>query len=58
MNSGAVVTRKRYFIPFCLEVLQLDRVVLHHDYSAAGRNVLIQLPVGTLGDPLGGSLTR
>jgi autotransporter strand-loop-strand O-heptosyltransferase len=53
MKSGGVVSGKRYFIPFRLEVLQRDRMVMRHDYSAAGREVMIQFPVGTLGDPLG-----
>jgi autotransporter strand-loop-strand O-heptosyltransferase len=53
MKSGGVVSGKRYFIPFRLEVLQRDRMVMRHDYSATGREVMIQFPVGTLGDPLG-----
>jgi autotransporter strand-loop-strand O-heptosyltransferase len=53
MKSGGMVSGKRYFIPFRLEVLQRDRMVMRHDYSAAGREVMIQFPVGTLGDPLG-----
>jgi autotransporter strand-loop-strand O-heptosyltransferase len=34
-------------------VAQQGKPVFQHDYSAQGREVLIQIPVGTLGDPLG-----
>jgi autotransporter strand-loop-strand O-heptosyltransferase len=51
--SGAVNSTKRYFVRFRIEVTQDDRPVLTHDYDAAGRDVLILLPVGTLGDTIG-----
>lgn len=63
-NKGAFVTSaKRWFVRFRLEVWSLDedeaggacgpaRPVLSHDYDARGRDVLIQFPVGTLGDVL------
>jgi autotransporter strand-loop-strand O-heptosyltransferase len=53
LKSGGMASSKRYFIRFRLEVWQQDQCVFHHDYSAANREVLIQFPVGTLGDPLG-----
>jgi len=53
VKSGAVHSTKRYFIRFRLEIGQQNKYVFRHDYSAAGREVLIQFPVGTLGDPLG-----
>src|SRR5271166_6107387 len=53
LKSGAVTSGKRYFVRFRVEISQQGQSVFSHDYSAAGREVLIQLPVGTLGDPLG-----
>ncbi|MEI6204250.1 MAG: autotransporter strand-loop-strand O-heptosyltransferase, partial [Enhydrobacter sp.] len=52
-NSGAVNSTKRYFIPFLIEVWSQDKVVLRHEYSAKDHEVLIQFPVGTLGDTMG-----
>ena len=59
-NKGALVSStKRWFVRFRVEVWSLDagvaspaRPVLTHDYDAAGRDVLINFPVGTLGDIL------
>lgn len=53
-NKGAFVnSAKRYFIRFRIEVWEGDERVLTHDYDAAGKDVLIQFPVGTLGDTMG-----
>jgi autotransporter strand-loop-strand O-heptosyltransferase len=58
-NQGAFVSSsKRYYVPIGIEVWDLDDAgiateVLAHDYNARGQEVLIQLPVGTLGDTLG-----
>jgi autotransporter strand-loop-strand O-heptosyltransferase len=51
--SGTVSSFKRYFIRFRVEVSQGDEPAWIHDYDAAGRPVLILLPVGTLGDTVG-----
>ena len=58
-NQGArVMSSKRWFVRFRVEVWCIDadgappRPVLTHDYDNAGQDVLIQLPVGTLGDIL------
>ncbi len=52
-NRGAAVrSAKRWFVRFRIEVWQGDETVLTHDYDARGREVLIQFPVGTLGDIL------
>lgn len=58
-NKGAFVnSAKRWFVRFGIEVWSLDasmtepRSVLAHDYDAQGCDVLIQFPVGTLGDTL------
>ena len=53
IRAGRVNSTKRYFVRVRLEVWANGESVLSHDYSAAGREVLIQLPVGTLGDPMG-----
>jgi autotransporter strand-loop-strand O-heptosyltransferase len=57
-NKGAVVrSAKRWFVRFLLEVWELDAEgaetsVLTHSFDLAGRDVLIQFPIGTLGDVL------
>lgn len=52
-NSGAVVaSSKRFFVRFRLEVFDGGDLVLEHDYDCRDREVLIQFPVGTLGDTL------
>lgn len=53
LKAGRINSSKRYFVRFRLEISQGDERVLVHDYSARDRDVLIQFPVGTLGDPLG-----
>jgi autotransporter strand-loop-strand O-heptosyltransferase len=53
IKGGRINSSKRYFIRFRLEVWQQDVCLLAHDYSAADREVLIQFPVGTLGDTMG-----
>jgi autotransporter strand-loop-strand O-heptosyltransferase len=53
LKAGQINSTKRYFVPARIEVWQGAEQVLAHDYSAADRDVLIQFPVGTLGDPLG-----
>lgn len=52
-GPGLVNSTKRYFIRFRIEVWNAEGMKLEHDYDARGREVLIQLPVGTLGDTLG-----
>jgi autotransporter strand-loop-strand O-heptosyltransferase len=48
-----VASAKRYYIRFRVEVWRDGESVLLHDYDAADRDVLIQFPIGTLGDPMG-----
>ena len=58
-TQGAFISSsKRYYVRIGIEVWELDgdghaTEVLSHDYDAHGRDVLIQLPIGTLGDTLG-----
>ena len=51
--GGHVNSMKRYYVRFGVEVYQQGELLLNHEYSAKDREVLIQLPVGTLGDPMG-----
>ena len=53
-NKGAFVnSAKRWYIRFRIEVWDHGEPLLTHDYDAEGRDVLIQFPVGTIGDTLG-----
>jgi autotransporter strand-loop-strand O-heptosyltransferase len=55
-NKGAYVSSsKRFFVRFRVEVWELDDAgiateALSHDYDARDREVLIEFPIGTLGD--------
>lgn len=57
-NGGASVnSSKRWFVRFGVEVWSVDEAgtavrVLDHRFDATGRDVLVQFPVGTLGDTL------
>jgi autotransporter strand-loop-strand O-heptosyltransferase len=52
-NQGAfIASSKRFFVRFGFEVWEGGESVLAHEYNAAGRDVLIQFPIGTLGDIL------
>jgi autotransporter strand-loop-strand O-heptosyltransferase len=53
ISGGSINSSKRYFICFRIEVWADDEQVFSHDYSAAGQQILVQLPVGTLGDTVG-----
>jgi autotransporter strand-loop-strand O-heptosyltransferase len=51
--AGRVSSTKQYFIRCRLELWQAGESVLTHEYSAEAQEVLIQFPVGTLGDTMG-----
>jgi autotransporter strand-loop-strand O-heptosyltransferase len=51
--KGWVNSAKHYYIRARIEAFAGDRLVLAHDYDCRDKEVLIQLPVGTLGDSLG-----
>ena len=53
LKAGRVSSTKRYYVRFRVEVWQQGESLFSHDYNAEGQQVLIQLPVGTLGDSLG-----
>ena len=56
MRSGFVRSAKRWFVRFLVEVWEREtdkapwRLVFSHGYDAKDREVLIQFPVGTVGD--------
>jgi autotransporter strand-loop-strand O-heptosyltransferase len=53
IKAGRVNSAKRYFVRFRVELWQQNESLLVHEYSASGRDVLINFPVGTIGDTLG-----
>lgn len=53
LKAGRINSSKHYYVRFRVEVWQGEEALLTHDYAAAERDVLIQFPVGTLGDPMG-----
>jgi autotransporter strand-loop-strand O-heptosyltransferase len=53
IQRGWVNSAKRYYIRVRVEAFAGDRLLLAHDYDCRGKEVLIQLPVGTIGDTLG-----
>jgi autotransporter strand-loop-strand O-heptosyltransferase len=53
LKAGRVSSTKRYYVRFRIEVWQQGESLFAHEYSAEGQPVLIQFPVGTLGDTLG-----
>jgi autotransporter strand-loop-strand O-heptosyltransferase len=53
IKAGQVNSTKRYFVRFRLDVWTQGAILFTHEYEAANREVLIQLPIGTLGDNIG-----
>ena len=53
LEQGFINSSKRWFVRFRIEVWQDETQVLLHDYDCRDRDVLIQFPVGTLGDTMG-----
>jgi autotransporter strand-loop-strand O-heptosyltransferase len=56
IGAGHINTTKRYYLRCRVEVWQRDKIkepVLQHDFCAKEREVLINFPVGTLGDTMG-----
>jgi autotransporter strand-loop-strand O-heptosyltransferase len=56
IGAGRIHSTKRYFLRCRLEVWKgglEGELIFEHEYSARGRDVLVQFPVGTLGDTLG-----
>jgi len=57
IGAGTVASAKKYYVRFGIEIYDRtregDRAVLSHAYDAESQPVLIQFPVGTLGDIVG-----
>jgi autotransporter strand-loop-strand O-heptosyltransferase len=56
IGSGHINTSKRYFLRCAIEVWNGEATgdaTFRHEYSAKDQEVLIQFPVGTLGDTIG-----
>lgn len=53
LTQGRINSTKRYYVRIRVQVWRAGESVLDHSYDARDREVLIQLPVGTLGDSLG-----
>ncbi len=53
MYNRVINSTKRWFVRFRVEVWAGDTLILQHDYDARDRPVLVQFPVGTLGDTMG-----
>lgn len=53
-SKGALIlSAKRYYVRFSIDVWDNGEHIFRHEYEASGRDVLVQLPVGTLGDSIG-----
>ncbi len=52
-KGGRINSRKRYYIRFRIEIWSGDEKIFTHDYAAAGKDVLIEMPVNALGDIIG-----
>ena len=53
LANGRINSTKRYFVRYRIEVWVDGQPVFSHEYAAEGHEVLVQLPVGTLGDTIG-----
>ena len=51
--GGWVSSSKRYYVRFRIDVWDKNNLVLTHEYSAKQQKVLIQFPIGTIGDIIG-----
>jgi autotransporter strand-loop-strand O-heptosyltransferase len=53
VNKGAfVASAKRFYVRFRVEVYEGETLVVEHDYDCRDKEVLIQFPIGTLGDTM------
>ena len=50
ITSNAVTSLKKFFVPFGIRVWRDNALVFEHSLQLKGKKVLIQFPVGTLGD--------
>jgi autotransporter strand-loop-strand O-heptosyltransferase len=52
-KASFVVSSKRFYVRFGIEVWRNEVSVFRHEYDARDKEILVNLPVGTLGDTLG-----
>jgi autotransporter strand-loop-strand O-heptosyltransferase len=56
VQTGAIVASvKKYFVPHKIDVFECDsgKLVFSHEFNAMSKDVLVQIPIGTLGDTIG-----
>jgi len=53
IKAGRVSSTKRYFVRFGVDIWRQGELLFRHEYNCEGQPVLINFPVGTLGDTLG-----
>jgi autotransporter strand-loop-strand O-heptosyltransferase len=53
IKTGRINSAKRYYLRARIEVWADDKPIFQHDHDCKGREVLVQFPVGTLGDTMG-----
>jgi autotransporter strand-loop-strand O-heptosyltransferase len=53
LKAGRVISTKKYYVRFRIEVWQQGESTFAHEYCAADREVMIRFPTDALGDPLG-----
>jgi autotransporter strand-loop-strand O-heptosyltransferase len=53
IGAGRINSSKRYYLRCRIEVWSDGKPFFQHDYSSEGREVLVQFPVGTIGDTVG-----
>ncbi len=51
-SGGTVLSAKKYFVRFGIEVWRGGESVFRHDYDAHGRDVLVRMEAGGLGDQI------
>ena len=51
--QGFINSSKRWFVRFRIEVWEDEAIVLQHDYDGRDQQILVQFPIGTLGDTMG-----
>jgi autotransporter strand-loop-strand O-heptosyltransferase len=52
-GAAFINSTKRYYIKFGVEVIEDGKVFYQHTYNAENEKILVQFPVGTLGDIMG-----
>jgi autotransporter strand-loop-strand O-heptosyltransferase len=52
LKGGGFLSSKRYYVRFGIELWRGGEIIFRHDYDARDREVLVQYPIGTLGDIL------